>query len=246
MLSFKQTVRAGLPDALLVPLQRYRYRNLRSKYEELSTKDIFTKIYEEGAWNLSPRTDLKLFSGTGSHEGNLVGPYVEALQKILSSFPSKPSAVDLGCGDFAVGARVRHLCDSYIACDIVEPVISANRNRYADLDVDFRVLDITKDELPPADLVFVRQVFQHLSNNEIAGALSRMVSRYRYLLLTEHLPLGTFAPNADKPTGPDIRLGLNSGVVLTSPPFNLKVRDAKHICDVAELGGTIRTTLYKL
>ena len=73
-----------------------------------------------------------------------------------------------------------------------------------------------------------------------------MASKYRYLLLTEHLPLGTFVHNVDKPSGPDIRLGFNSGVVLTSAPFNLRVLDAKHVCDVAELGGTIRTTLYKL
>ena len=36
-----------------------------------------------------------------------------------------------------------------------------------DLDVDFRVLDITSDEIPPGDVCFVRQVLQHLSNQSI-------------------------------------------------------------------------------
>jgi len=155
--------------------------------------------------------------------------------------------VDLGCGDFIVGSRIRRLCDKYIACDIVEPVISWNKQKYKDMNVDFRVLDISKDDLPGGDIVFIRQVLQHLSNDHIAGAISQLAAKYKYLVLTEHLPSSIiFNHNLDKPAGSYIRIALNSGVVLTSAPFNLKVKENSVLCEVADDDGVIRTNLYRL
>jgi hypothetical protein len=108
------------------------------------------------------------------------------------------------------------------------------------------VLDLTSDRLPEGDIVFVRQVLQHLSNRKIAREAKKLRSRYKYLVLTEHLP-GTqdFVHNLDKRVGPDIRIAMESGVVLTSPPFNLKPRNERKLCQVPEFGGFIVTTLYQ-
>jgi SAM-dependent methyltransferase len=247
MATLKQTVRTLIPESLLQPLQNYRYRKEQAQYRDLSTKDIFTKIYRDGAWRNSADSAQVLFSGSGSHVAGLVEPYVAALKKFLSSLSQRPDVVDLGCGDFFVGSQIRSYCNRYVAGDIVEPVIRANAEKYQALDVDFRVIDLTKDELPAGDIVFVRQVLQHLSNDAIAAALPRLVSAYRHLVLTEHLPkTGSFKPNIDKRTGPDIRLGFNSGVVLTEAPFNLKPREETCLCEVEENGGVIRTMLYRL
>ena len=224
-------------------------------YEGLSAQQVFTKIYEEGHWGQSPNSDQRFFSGRGSHNADIVNTYVEAVSAFLSSFVTKPNIVDLGCGDFTVGSKVRVLCDRYIACDIVESVISWNKQRYVNDDVDFRVLDISHDKLPAGDVVFVRQVLQHMSNRQIEGALSQITDKYKYLILTEHLPAtGSFAHNLDKPAGPDIRLRLDSGVVLTSPPFNLAIKQEIKLCEFYDSHlaegespkGVIRTTLYQL
>ena len=254
--SVKYIIKSLLPNFILLPIQRYRQHkweelhpsvNKDQYYNGLSTGEVFTKIYEVGAWGKSNESTQGFFSGSGSHANNLVSPYIEALQKTLSSFPQKPNVVDLGCGDFYVGSKIRYLFDSYIACDIVESLIDFNKQKYKDLDVDFRVLDLTKDELPNADIVLIRQVLQHLSNKEISAVIPQISSKYNYLVLTEHLPKdGSFVHNLDKPAGPSIRPFFNSGIILTSPPFNLQVKETTCICEAEEYPGIIRTNLYKL
>ena len=86
---------------------------------------------------------------------------------------------------------------------------------------DFRVLDLTRDQLPPAQVVFIRQVLQLLSNEQIMRALPQLAAKFEFLILTEHLPLSpSFDLNADKPSGVVTMLSLKSGVVLTSAPFS--------------------------
>jgi hypothetical protein len=155
--------------------------------------------------------------------------------------------VDLGCGDFHIGAQVRGAFGGYTACDVVPGLIAQNRLRHAALGVDFRCIDITTDDLPHAEVVMVRQVLQHLSNRDIAGFVSRIAGTCRWLVVTEHWPIeDRFVPNAIKPAGSDIRLAQNSGVVLAEPPFNLPVEAARRLCAVPEAGGLIVTTAYRL
>jgi hypothetical protein len=52
-------------------------------------------------------------------------------------------------------------------------------------NLEFRELDIAKDELPLGDCAILRQVLQHLSNAEIS--CGRKLYAYKYVLLTEHL-----------------------------------------------------------
>ncbi len=243
----KRILKRILPSKALKLRRDYLSMN---PYENLSTQQIFTRIYEEGTWGKSWEGTEKFFSGNGSHNAAVVETYVKAIEGFLGSLGDKPNVVDLGCGDFFVGSKVRGMCDQYVACDIVEPVINFNREKYKDLDVDFRTLDITKDELPAGDVVFVRQVLQHLPNENIAAALDKIAAKYKYLVLTEHLPAtDSFVHNVDKPAGPDVRVAVKSGLVLTSEPFNLRVREDICLCEVPEssgLGGVIRTNVYRL
>jgi hypothetical protein len=242
----KQIIKNRLRILFTAKKESDSYR-IRKEYANLSTRQIFTKIYEEGVWGKSSEENDKYFSGGGSHENTVVTPYVEAIRKTLALFDNRPNVVDLGCGDFHIGAQIRGLCGAYAACDIVDSVIAFDREKFGNLDVDFSVIDLTTDILPGGDIVFIRQVLQHLSNDQIIKALPRIASTYKYLILTEHLPAAkTFIANLDKPTGPDNRLGQNSGIVLTKPPFNLAVKEEKVICETMEGGGVIRTWLYRL
>ena len=210
----------------------------------LSIKEKFTLVYTEHLWGDGQQTPPILSFGSGSRNTQIVGTYVAAVEAFLSKFPEKPNVVDLGCGDFFVGSKVRHLCATYIACDVVEPLIARNRVKYAGIGVDFRVVDITQDELPGGDVVFIRQVLQHLSNKDIEVAIEKIRQQYSYLVLTEPVPSSHFTPNVDHTAGPDTRP--NSGVVLTSPPFNLPIKSTALLCEIAEYGGLIQTFAYHL
>lgn len=247
-MALKQLIKTLIPKAALRTIQKYRTKQSQEKYYRgLTTQQVFTKIYEESAWGRSDDPSQTFFSGNGSHDTSIVTTYIQAIQTFLGSFNRKPDVVDLGCGDFFIGSHVRNLCEGYTACDIVPDLIVFNKEKYKELDVDFRVLDLTEDQLPKGDVVFIRQVLQHLSNNHIKRSLPKISTNYKFLVLTEHLPRHrNFEPNLDKPAGADIRLRVKSGVVLTAPPFNLKVIDERVLCEVPEYGGVIRTTVYTL
>ena len=244
--SLKRLVKGVLPKALLDARQERLARRRDREFSQLSAKDAFTKIYSEGLWGKSSNERDSFSSGSGSRRSDVVTTYIDATEKFLSSLDKKPNVVDLGCGDFYVGSKVRHRCGNYIACDIVDSLIARNKDVYRGMDVDFRVMDITSDELPDGDLVFVRQVLQHLSNKLILDAIPRIQSKYKYLLLTEHLPASnSFVPNIDKPTGPDVRLRFESGVVLTRPPFNMRAEQDRVLCEAVVSGTLIQTRVYK-
>ena len=74
------------------------------------------------------------------------------------------------------------------------------------------------------------------------------VGQYSYLLITEHAPNEVFTENIDKFAGSNIRYAVNSAVNVTSPPFNLKVKSEKILCDTVFQDGKrmMRTILYEL
>src|SRR5262249_7408145 len=118
-----------------------------------------------------------------------------------------------------------------------------NRRKYP--EVDFRVLDAVSDDLPSGDVALIRQVFQHLSNQQVSNILPKLC-QYKYAVVTEHVPGSVnFIPNLDKATGADHRVNFGSGLVLTEPPFNLRAERIKVLCEVIEFGGLIRTTLFE-
>jgi SAM-dependent methyltransferase len=245
----KEVIKSLLPRPLLVAIRSARFKNEAKRTRNQTNQQIFTKIYEESTWGTSNDPAQKFYSGSGSHQQEVVSTYIAAVSDFLSSLESKPDAVDLGCGDFRVGSSIRQLCNRYVACDVVPSLIEFNKERFKGLDVDFRVVDIAEDDLPKGDVVFVRQVLQHLSNEHISKALPKIASNYKFLVLTEHLPARRdFKPNLDKPAGPEVRLAVDSGVVVTSAPFGLKAKAERVLCDVPEQsphGGRIRTTLYQ-
>lgn len=234
----------------LTPLriQKIYFNHQRfKKARYLTSKDIFTEIYFQNVWGKPETSEELFFSGPGSHNEDVVSIYVNAILNFLNSFDKKLDAVDLGCGDFAVGYKTRKYFNNYTACDVVEPLIEFNRGKYKALFVDFLVLDIIKDDLPAGDIVFIRQVLQHLSNKQISEIVYKLTNRYKYIIITEHLPsTNSFKANKDKPPGADTRLDVHSGVVLTLPPFNLKVQSESILCEVSDGDGIIQTIAYQM
>lgn len=208
----------------------------------LSPAQAFSHVYKWRFWG----GESGFYSGSGSHDPAIVSPYVEAVGRWARGQPTM-DAVDLGCGDFDVGRQLRPLFGRYVACDVVPELIAHHRSGPDAETVDFRCIDISLDPLPEGDVVFIRQVLQHLPNAMIQQLIPGLQA-YRWLVLTEHLPAtADFVPNLDKPIGPETRLDRDaSGVDLCAPPFDLRPLETRVLCEVPEYGGLIRTTLYRL
>lgn len=190
-----------------------------------ATDRAMTQIYEQKLWG---GKNVDFYSGSGSHESYLVEPYIKVVTNFLQSFEEKPTVCDLGCGDFNIGKQLVEFTKHYTAIDIVPKLIERNNQLFKDENLEFQCLDIAKDKLPKADIVFLRQVLQHLSNKEIKATLHK-VKQYKYVILTEHIPDGDFKSNKDIISGQGIRLKNNSGVSVLDDPFNFEVKDFEEI-----------------
>lgn len=231
----------GSSSAGSAPMQR-RGRHWQD-YDGLTTSEIFTKVCATGVRGKSADLVSPYYSGSGSHDRRVVDTYVKAVSERLSGFSNKPDMVDLGCGDFAVGSRIRPFCGRYTACDIVPQMIKWHREYYSDLDVEFLVRDIRQDRLPPGEVASVRQVQQHLSNAQIAKFLERATPAYRYFIVSEHVPdTPGWVPNIDMTPGPETRIGFRSGVDPVKSPFALRPLESVELCALPEGAGVIRTT----
>ncbi len=202
-----------------------------------------SQIYEKKFWG---GANFDFYSGIGSHDPQITEPYIDALKKILQSFPQKLSVCDLGCGDFNVGRALVPYAATYIGIDIVPDLIDRNRALFQKPNLEFHCLDIVKDEWPKTDLVMIRQVMQHLSNVEILALVGKL-KHIPFIVVTEHLPIGSFVPNKDLITGQGIRLKKKSGVDLMQAPFHLGAKNTQKILTVPYLKnqGEIVTTLYQ-
>ena len=208
------------------------------------TKKVMNQIYDMKLWGGKA---FDFYSGAGSHDPKIINPYLERLVTFLISHNKSLVVCDLGCGDFNIGKHLAKYTRKYLAIDIVEKLITRNKKLYKEENLEFYCLDITKNALPPGDCIILRQVLQHLSNSEIQDVIKK-IADYKYIILTEHIPVGIFTPNKDILSGQGIRLKQNSGVNILEAPFNLKIKEEKileeHVLENNK--GRIVTTLLEV
>ncbi len=217
---------------------------LKKNKKPWPTKKAMEQVYELKLWG-DNKSDF--YSGFGSHDSEIVNPYIEVVTSFLSSSKKPLVVCDLGCGDFNVGKELVKHTQKYIAVDIVESLIENNKEKFKEDNLEFLFLDIAVDDLPIADCVLIRQVLQHLSNNEILNIVNKL-SDFKYVIVTEHLPEKDFISNKDIISGQGIRLKKQSGVNLLKPPFNFEVKEEKLLLAISlkENKGVIITTLYQV
>ncbi|WP_295987003.1 class I SAM-dependent methyltransferase [uncultured Algibacter sp.] len=202
------------------------------------------QIYEMNLWG---GNQFDFYSGIGSHDAKIIDPYLKVIIAFLESYNRSLIVCDLGCGDFNIGKHLTKYSKKYIAIDVVENLTKRNKNLYKDHNLEFYCLDIINDKLPSGDCIILRQVLQHLSNKDIEEVIKKMTI-YKYIILTEHIPLGNFVSNKDIISGQGIRLKQNSGVNILEAPFNLKIKDQKQLEEhiLENNKGRILTTLFKV
>jgi hypothetical protein len=239
----KSIVRAVVPANWRKRVYLWRVERKRKMSRTKSTQAVFSEVYERNDWGGQPG---EFFSGEGS-SGPLAHAYVELIGRFVREH-NVHTIVDLGCGDFRIGQQVAEHVDKYVGVDIVPKLIERNRKQFGGEGVAFYCLDIIQDALPAGDLCLIRQVFQHLSNQQIAAVLAK-TGQYRYTIVTEHYPAASVGviPNVDKPHGRDTRLTDNSGVYLDRPPFAIPnvqtLLEIEAVQFLVAKGETIRTVL---
>lgn len=246
----KTRMRRMLPQSL-VKLMGGCLRIIRGQIDSRrSPERVFTEIYRKQLWGGVPGG---ICSGGGSHDARVTGSYLDMVRDhCRSDSHGELTFVDLGCGDMEVGRQLIPLCRLFIGVDVVKFVIDRHQEAIGSDSVRFAHLDIVDGDLPDGDICFVRQVFQHLSNTQVAKVLPKL-RKYRKVYITEHIPSGSspFIPNLDKPQGAGIRLDVGSGIDLNASPFSipegatrvvLEVRGNNTGCDGDS--GVIRTILY--
>jgi SAM-dependent methyltransferase len=210
-----------------------------------SNAAIFSRVYRNRMWGVGQNNTL--YSGDGNTPER-ISHYINGVRGFLSRYPDS-TVVDLGCGDFLAASQICDLVTKYIGCDVVDEVIKQNRQRYTFRNVTFHTLDAGKQELPDGDIVIIKQVLQHLSNQQISLILDH-IRKFPIWIICEHIPVGKFTPNEDMKTGEDIRSSLcKSGVVLTEPPFSITPSKTEILSEIECNHGTpyhgfIRTLAY--
>lgn len=195
-----------------------------------STEAIFTEIYKKGYWG--KLDGKKYFSGTGTHDENALA-YIDMLINFIQKNNVK-SVFEIGCGDFSIIKQVLFQADvDYTGADIVADLVAHLQENHSDEHTNFIHFDaISAENYPSADLCIIRQVLQHLSNSQIQQILEK-TKKFKYVMITEHLPAHPKEFNGDKTIGGYIRLQniKTSGVFLNKAPFDL---DCKTISSYAK------------
>ncbi len=192
--------------------------------QKKSLRNVFNKVYERKKWgdDIGP-----FYSGSGS-QPRYAQPYCEFISEIITTeakslTTDKLRVIDLGCGDFQVGNILTNLLADidYTGVDVVDDLINHNNKTFANDRIRFQRLDITQDPLPAGEVVLIRQVLQHLSNQDIANVLDQ-IKPYKLALITEQFPAKLKKVNVDIRSGHHTRRKLKSGVCLDQPPFSVK------------------------
>jgi SAM-dependent methyltransferase len=189
MKSIKSTVKRFVPRPLLAAYSRERLRWDMTNSRGKSRKEIFSDIYENNRWGGEPGSYV---SGIGSRP-DVAESYVSVVRALISSERVK-YVVDLGCGDFEVARRILSPELRYVGCDIVPGLAARNATQFANERISFHNLDMVTDPLPQGDLCMIRQVFQHLSNRDIAAVLKK-VRKYPLVVVTDEQVVGDHSEN---------------------------------------------------
>lgn len=234
-----------LPRPVLEQWKRIRFNAEQAAVRNKPLDQVFNDIYARGVWRPEGATAL-YHSGPGSVAAVTAG-YEAFVAKIIEADPAVGTLVDIGCGDFQVSQRILARLSrpvSYVGCDIASLVVRDNQKRHAAEGlISFRQLNVATDPLPAGDLVTIREVFQHLSNDTILAALANLRKVYKRAIITEAVRKMPAAPNLDILSGYRTRDGVGSGVYLDLAPFNLKVLD-RYESDINE--EVMRTLVVEL
>jgi hypothetical protein len=142
---------------------------------------------------------------------------VEEIPRLLRELGVE-SMLDVPCGDFFWMNRMDLAGTTYVGGDIVQEIVDRNIREYQRQGLAFMRLDLISDDLPRADLVFVRDCLVHLSYDDISLALRNICDSGADYLLTTTFPGRS---NHDIPTGRWRPIDLQADPFHLPPPLKV-------------------------
>lgn len=180
---------------------------------------IFQRIYDNNEWHSDESV-----SGQGSTLKQTAA--IRAALPDLFRRLKVRSLLDIPCGDLNWMGAVELGDIKYIGADIVPEIIEQNSRRYDLHNVDFMVLDITRDLLPEVDLVLCRDLLGHFSSRDVQRALTNIKnSRVKYLLSTtfpDHESFGDIQTGHWRPINLASFFGLPDPIEIINEGYNGK------------------------
>ena len=176
-----------------------------------TNEHVFTNIYHNKTWGTNRQ-------GEGHSGGGSTLQSTEQYRKFLQNFlltHQITSVVDLGCGDWEFSKSMNWTNINYLGIEVVKSLVEKNQTKYGSLTINFVHMSDSSD-LPSSDLLIIKDVLQHLSNQDIFTILGQF-PKYKYVLITNDIDQKTLTS-----TNPDIPSGEYRVLDLTKHPFLLK------------------------
>lgn len=138
----------------------------------MNHEETFTYIYDNKVWGEG--------SGGGSNPENNT-EYIQFLQEFLKEKGIK-SVIDFGCGDWQFSQFIDWSGIDYYGIDCVESVIIDNISKFKKDGVNF--FNMSEIVGYKADLLILKDVLQHWTNESIIKFLNNVLSKFTYILIT--------------------------------------------------------------
>ncbi len=171
----------------------------------LPLKEKFSKVYMQ---NIFGGADSRSGAGSDLTQTEVIRTEIPA---ILQKYGVK-SMLDAPCGDWFWMQHVHLGVARYIGVDIVDALIEKNRTQFSKDGVEFASVDLSKDKLPSADLIFSRDCLVHLSYADALKILRNFKASGAVYLLTT-----TFT---DRSSNEDLGDGFWRPLNMQLAPFN--------------------------
>lgn len=166
----------------------------------------FTEIYSKNYWHKG--------SGYGSLPAN-AKPYLTILQDAFNN-PDYKTYYDLGCGDWQLMSTINIPTDKqYFGFDVVKTVIENNIKNYSNKNVHFSpIKNLEEFYKYSGDLLIVKDVLQHLPNDQIIYFRDNILPKFKYALITNDYSLDSIDNNKN------VKYGEWRPLDLMASPFN--------------------------
>jgi len=167
--------------------------------------NVFESIYLNNSWGFG--------SGHGSLPSVTKG-YRRFLQDFMKDNNIK-SVVDFGCGDWQFSKYINWSGVEYIGLETVPNLVTRNNELYGNNNVRFMLSPDKYYKIPKTDLLIVKDVLQHLEEEEKKKFLKELLPKYRFsLIINNTVPIDAL--------NKDIERGSFRPLDLRLTPFNTK------------------------
>lgn len=178
-------------DKLTITTKLAWYKTLE-KLAALSGNDISRQEASCRYWalnNLARQKDGHLESASGPGSTLIDTDQMRTFLEDCILKYSISTITDIGCGDWNWMSEVDFHGTRYLGLDVVTHTVSNNIKKYGHRDgVEFRVFNAITDLPPKSDLVIIRDVLFHLSNEHGAQVLNNVRKSESQFLLTTTFP----------------------------------------------------------